>query len=488
MLTRLVVDGFKNLVGVDLRLGPFTCIAGANGVGKSNLFDAIRFLGAIADQPLMEAALAVRSEGGRGADIGGLFHRVGDDAAGTMRFEAEMLVAPQAVDDLGQPAEATTTFLRYVLELRLRSTDASTGGLEVVREELTHITQGDARDRLGFDLKAAWLKSAVRGKRGSPFISTESVDGKTYIKRHQDSKQGRPQTFLATALPRTVLSSANAAESQTALVARREMSSWRLLQLEPSALRAPDDFTAPNRIAANGAHVAGTLARLAHINRRDGGNGAGAAVLARVANRLSDLVGNIRSVGIDRDDKRERYTVVVTELDGTRHEARALSDGTLRFLALAALESDPEARGVLCFEEPENGIHPDRVAKMLDVLRDLSVDVEAEVGDENPLRQVIVNTHSPGVVAQVPDGSLVMAVLVPSAREGRRFHRVAFRCLPGTWRTRTSPDARTMVRGELLAYLAPLVRERQEVRPDSRRVIDRPDVQQMTIPGLGRPS
>lgn len=41
MLTRLKVSGFKNLVDVDVRFGPFTCVAGANGVGKSNLFDAI---------------------------------------------------------------------------------------------------------------------------------------------------------------------------------------------------------------------------------------------------------------------------------------------------------------------------------------------------------------------------------------------------------------------------------------------------------------
>lgn len=40
MLTRLKIRGFKNLVDVDVAFGPFTCIAGANGVGKSNLFDA----------------------------------------------------------------------------------------------------------------------------------------------------------------------------------------------------------------------------------------------------------------------------------------------------------------------------------------------------------------------------------------------------------------------------------------------------------------
>lgn len=50
MLTRLTVNGFKNLIGVDVRFGPFTCIAGANGVGKSNLFDAIRFLSALSEK------------------------------------------------------------------------------------------------------------------------------------------------------------------------------------------------------------------------------------------------------------------------------------------------------------------------------------------------------------------------------------------------------------------------------------------------------
>ena len=60
MLIRLKVKGFKNLANVDVSFGPFTCIAGANGVGKSNLFDAITFLSALADRPLTEAAKAIR--------------------------------------------------------------------------------------------------------------------------------------------------------------------------------------------------------------------------------------------------------------------------------------------------------------------------------------------------------------------------------------------------------------------------------------------
>src|SRR3954462_13206422 len=113
MLTRLKVSGFKNLVDVDVRFGPFTCIAGANGVGKSNLFDAIKFLSALADRPLIEAALAVRDEGGRTGDVRSLFHRVGDKIADAMSFDAEMIIPATGRDDLGQQAEASITFLRY---------------------------------------------------------------------------------------------------------------------------------------------------------------------------------------------------------------------------------------------------------------------------------------------------------------------------------------------------------------------------------------
>src|SRR4051812_41861428 len=113
MLTRLKVDGFKNLVGVDVRFGPFTCIAGANGAGKSNLFDAIRFLSGLAGSSLLEAALAVRDDTGKNVDVRSIFQRVGEHWGKKVSFSVEMIVSPHAIDDLGQSARATTTFLRY---------------------------------------------------------------------------------------------------------------------------------------------------------------------------------------------------------------------------------------------------------------------------------------------------------------------------------------------------------------------------------------
>jgi predicted ATPase len=73
LLTRLEVDGFKNLVDFAVDFGPFNCIAGPNGVGKSNIFDAIQFLSRLADQTILEAALHVRGGDLGTGDIRGLF-------------------------------------------------------------------------------------------------------------------------------------------------------------------------------------------------------------------------------------------------------------------------------------------------------------------------------------------------------------------------------------------------------------------------------
>ncbi|MBI3800778.1 MAG: AAA family ATPase [Deltaproteobacteria bacterium] len=498
MLTRLKVSGFKNLVDVDVRFGPFTCVAGPNGVGKSNLFDAIRFLSALADRPLVDAALSVRDEGGRTADIRSLFHRVGDVYANEMSFAAEMIVPQEARDDLGQKAKASITFLRYSLTLAYRKDESrlSLGSLEIVKEELVHINLGEASRHLLFPHSATqWRKSAVHGqRRGAPFISTEGEGENRVIKLHQDGgSAGRPLARPAVNLPRTVLSAANAAESPTVLVARREMQSWHLLQLEPSALRQPDEFSAPAHLGVDGSHLAATLYRLARSQptqkiNGEAQDGAAGRVYSQVANRLAELIADVHELWIERDERRELLTLQVKDRDHTSHPARALSDGTLRFMALAVLQLDPETQGLLCLEEPENGIHPERIPAMLELLKDIATDVNEPVNSDNPLRQVIVNTHSPAVVSQVDDGSLLVAELKESARSGQRFKRVCFSCLSDTWRVKGPENVTIVSKGKLLAYLNPVAPEPQEPDLDgggkvkhptsrTRRVVDRPDLQ-----------
>lgn len=493
MLTRLAVSGFKNLVDVDVKFGPFTCIVGTNGVGKSNLFDAITFLSYLAEHPLQEAALMVRDEQSKTGDLRSLFTRTGDAHEIRMSFEAEMIVPQQGTDDLGQTANASITFLRYKLVLGYEesSTISTSGRLVLLSEELIHINRGDAAKKLGFANSPKWRDSVITGRRTTPFISVVEQSGPAIIQRHQEGNQGRTWKYSVATLTRTVLSASNAIEASTALLARQEMQSWRLLQLEPGALRKPDRFMDPPRLGSDGSHLPATLYRLA---RQDGPERE-AEHFAQVGNRLAELNEDVRRVRIDRDDKRELLTLEIEDRSGTRHSARALSDGTLRFLALTVIEQDTQFGGVLCLEEPENGIHPARIRAMLRLLQEIATDPSVPIGPNNPLRQVIINTHSPSVVKLIPEDCLIIAerANIIAGPEQKMVSRVRFSAVPGTWRTQGEKAATAVLIGKLLDYLRVLPGEEHDDEWDepeekqtakkrrSPRLIDRADVRQLTL-------
>jgi len=503
MLTRLKVAGFKNLVDLDVRFGPFTCVAGVNGVGKSNLFDAIRFLSALSCRPLTEAALSVRGEGGGASDLRGLFHRAAERSVARMSFEAEMIVPAEVVDDLGQTCRATNTMLRYSLELGRRqdSRNALLGPLEILREELEHINQADAARRLLFPhSRKRWRTEVVAGARRVPYISTLGAGGDDVrIELHQDAGSGGRYCVSAARLPRTVLSAANASDSPTVLCARREMMSWRLLQLEPSALRAPDEMNASPHIEADGRRLPATLHHLAQSWTPDDADESGPApgeFYAQVAERLRGLGADLGGIRVDRDEARELLTLRATGADGADYSARSLSAGMLRLLALVVLELDAARPGVLCIEEPENGIHPERIPALLQLLRDMAADPHEAPGLTNPLRQVIVNTHSPAVVREVPDASLLVAETRAEERHDQAVEKLVLTCLADTWRTKAAEQPPLVREETLSAYLNPAwsagnaddgraVQGREGTPPASRRarksvrVADRNDLQLM---------
>ncbi|MFI9385125.1 AAA family ATPase [Kutzneria sp. NPDC052558] len=447
MLTRLEVHGFKNLVDVQVEFGAFTCIAGANGVGKSNVFDAIEFLSHLASEPLADAARRVRGPSGeRGGDPRDLFWDGYRDHGRAMRFAVEMLVPSDVLDDLGESAAATWTFLRYELELGyLRPSAGGRGELLLTKEDLL---RADHVDRLGLWSAEQFMNSVLHGRPSrDPLLSTHHVDESNlaYSKADVGSRGRFPRAAVRTA--RTVLSSISSGDEPTLLAARREMQSWRRLALEPSALRAPDSFSEPRELGVDGRHLAATLHRIANDGDPD-------AAYARIADRLSDLAGvDVDEIGVDPDEAREVFTLFLTERSGLRLPARALSEGTLRFLALCVLLEDPTVTGLLCMEEPENGIHPANLPAMVNLVRELAVDTSRPPGDDNPFRQVIVNTHSPTVVQLCgPDELLFAERIRQQAPDGTATTGLALTPFQGTRRAWPGEAAATLA--DLVPYLA----------------------------------
>ncbi|MCP3996790.1 MAG: ATP-binding protein, partial [bacterium] len=157
---------------------------------------------------------------------------------------------------------------------------------------------------------------------------------------------------------------------------------------------------------------------------------------------------------------------------GLELPASALSDGTMRFIALTVLQQDPLETGLICLEEPENGIHPERIGAMLRLLNDIVVETETVVDGDNPLRQIIINTHSPVVARLVGEGDLLFASLRARRAKQGRIRELRLACLDSTWRSDKGAD--TIAKGRILSYLrgASDVDQGQS-KTRTRRVVDR---------------
>lgn len=94
-------------------------------------------------------------------------------------------------------------------------------------------------------------------------------------------------------------------------------------------------------------------------------------------------------------------------MDGTRVRAEHLSEGLLYFLAILALPYLSPV-SLLLVEEPENGLHPARVAEVVRLLRAMV---------ETTGTQVIIATHSPLVINELRPEE-VTVVTRPSLAQG----------------------------------------------------------------------
>lgn len=257
-------------------------------------------------------------------------------------------------------------------------------------ESLTHAKLGDSKTFIGFKSSKEFRKSvALGGRRGGPLISTRQ----DRIQLHGDGgSRGRPAPVGRS--PLTVVGGANTSDYPTVLAAKREMSSWRVLHLEPSAMRTPDSRSAPPHVSASGGHIPATLHALV---------GRDPDASAEILYRLRQLNSDVAELGVYADDVRDQLALRarVRGVDNWLY-GRSLSDGMLRYIALVLMLVDIRDRAVLCIEEPENGIHPSRVPNLAELLRDYAVDASEAADSDNPLRQVVLNTHSPEVARQCP--------------------------------------------------------------------------------------
>lgn len=389
MITSIKINGFKSFQNFEMTFTPLTVVAGVNASGKSNLFDALQLLSRLAETDLKTAF----SSSGQRGNSSELFTQYGENSyAPEMDFTVEMLVNRKVKDNWGAEAELNNTRLRYRLIIARKPNELGIDDLVVKHEHLEKIKYQDdqwVKATLPKEAKPLW-KTIRAGGSAKPFIETIEKKKITTIEIRQDGKRGGKAT-PANTVAQTVLGGINSVDFPHAFAAQEEMRSWKFLQLNPEDLRepSPQDVGLRDTITPGGKYLAATLYR---IKRADEYN------LKEISRKLNSFLPDFTEVNVYDDKAHRQFIIKVKGEDGREFSSRVLSEGTLRLLALCILEYDDKHTSLLCFEEPENGIHPFRIQAMARLLKDLSVDfMDTDVS----LRQVIVNTHSPVLVSQL---------------------------------------------------------------------------------------
>ena len=370
MIRRIAIQGYKSLQDVKLDLDPLTIVIGPNAAGKSNLLDAIGLLSRTVEGDLQSAFTEHRGEPLRSftfdeTGIEGLIER----GEASFRIDVDIELSESTVGQVNrtitevreghEPARALVRerLLRYSLHVQIRT---DSGVLQVIDESLL---------ALNMDL----------GKRQSrnPFLSTVKKPGGAKRLSLRLERQSHPFEHDL-GMDRTVVSLSHYAPHHPHLVAlRQELASWRTYYLEPEAMRRDSSLREVRRLPHDGSDLA------AFYNTMEKGH---PRVFGAMNRALRVVLPGIERAGVSTTAVGRLRLYVVER--GVRFEASALSEGTLRILALIGITNSPEPASVIGYEEPENGVHPtsplvDRLAIRGSVPRSCDT-----VHNQHPLRTV----------------------------------------------------------------------------------------------------
>jgi predicted ATPase len=399
MLTRIEIDGFKTFEGFSLDLRPLTAMVGPNASGKSNLFDALRFLSLLAQYDIRTAMQGLRGEPEE------LFRQTPTGHSDCMSFAVEVLLSRTGVDAFGTSYDIPAQRLRYELKLALtQNSEGVPRGIVVREENCRPIVKKDDRATYLRDPK---LKLSYNA-RVAPFIKKNDNGDAILVRQDGRQKHGRPVHLSLKEASRTALSTITTAEFPHLYALREILTSIRFLEINPRAARGANDRFEDRVLKPDASNLAAVLAHLkeetANDLRPDG-------VLSDIAAELASLIPSVRRLNIRNDLNERQYSFSLEFNDDLVFSSRVISDGTLRLLALLTILNDPSRRGTLCFEEPENGVHEGRVPMLVEFLRG-AAGVSADSGI--PSFQILLNTHSPKIMEVLHDDEIVAADIVVS--------------------------------------------------------------------------
>ena len=363
MLSSITIEGFKSYRKATLKLAPLTVLIGANASGKSNAIEALRLLSWIA----------------QGNKLGAIRYAVQEEDRAIRGTVSDLGFRDNHVFSLS----CQTThpeWDRYSIELERRDDDE----LHITDERLT-----GSRERLplfeivalqdaGGTVRVAYNNFARGGKKPQVTCTDQMA---VLVQIESSVWFGRSQKTAQWVIP-------NVTEQY-----QRWLSNIVFIDPQPAAMRGYS-FKTERRLAGNGANLSGVLYNLCrNENRTNGGTSLEPNLLQFIKALPEQDIEEVHFVETPRGE----VMVMLAETFGgavTPYDATLLSDGTLRVLAVAAAVLSAPEGSLVVIEEIDNGVHPNRAARLLGQLSD--------VARERSLR-VLISSHNPALLDALPN-------------------------------------------------------------------------------------
>jgi predicted ATPase len=338
-------------------------LIGTNASGKSNVVEALEFLQRIANGENIETALA------------------GDKTVSSIRGGVE-LAARKGEND-------------FNLKVLIGGEDEETDYLYVIKTQTIPQAQNieeyiEYRSLTNNLEKSQVIKFDLQPPKPHNYSITKSVDKRNCSTEYSESEHSYPQlTFV---------------NQSTQSFYREILKSICILCFNPIPSKMRYFSRLSENLESDGSNIAGVLVGLPDDKKTE------------VENTLSKYIkdlpeGDIKKVWAEKVGRLGTDAMLYCQEEWkpgeiTEIDARSMSDGTLRFLAiLTALLTRPEGSQIV-IEEIDNGLHPSRAALLVKILK--------EIGTKRNI-DILLTTHNPALLDAF--GSEIVPFVVVAHRD-----------------------------------------------------------------------
>lgn len=331
MLRRVSVANYKCLRNLTVELEPFTILIGPNDSGKSSFLACLELIGNFARQTTQQPNLLQ------------LFQHL---IANAFRGDARAAVSIRVV-----PAES-----------------------DALAFEISARAEGKYRQLLTLNNQPVQVEAPI-GQHGNQ-VNIQGVMKDLGIHTLQASQS------ILTQLSSHVKEGAPFYDMIQNIVQCCSIS--ERFQLSPSKMREPSATANDPDLARDGANLAAVVTALLTSGDLDAVNDISAS--------LTSAIPTLKTLSTSSDNNNYRslrYTLTNPPQPLNTIPATEVSDGALYLTAFLILARTHSFRTVL-IEEPENGLHPERLSTVVSLLRKMTT---GELG--NQPCQIILTTHSP---------------------------------------------------------------------------------------------